>query len=147
MSALEYQPLSREQIHLLMAPENEELERVWSRLTGALHGLVAVWSDTHPRPLYFYEDVDRLTVLEQPGRLRGTSLYEIAMHNVQSAAEIERLARERGHTPEVQAIIDRYVDTLLDEFDHMRLYPEIPPARVIDQEHGLAGEHRAAVGR
>lgn len=142
-----YQPLTREQIKLLLMPENADVRRAWDSLNGALHGLVAVWSDTHPRPLYFYEEADRRDLIDQPARLRGTPFHEIALHNVRAAGEIERLARERGGLPEVQAIIDRYVDSLLDEFDAIRHYPEIPPPRIADEENGTAGPHRVVAGR
>jgi hypothetical protein len=127
MTVPEYQQLSREQIQLLLAPENAEPERAWDSLTGALHGLIAVLSNTHPRPLYFYEEFDRQRVVEDRDALRGTPFHAAALHNVQAAEEIERMARECGDAPEVQEIIDRYVDALLDEFDAIRLYPEIPP--------------------
>lgn len=144
MTRPEYQQLSREQIELLLAPENAELERAWDSLTGALHGLIAVLSDTHPRPLYFYEELDRQDLIEQPRRLWGTAFYEVALHNVQAAEEIERMARECGNAPEAQEIIDRYVDALLDEFDAIRLYPEIHPRPRLDAGNRIVDHHAVA---
>lgn len=147
MTKPEYQQLSREQIELLLAPENAELERAWDSLTGALHGLIAVLSDTPPRPLYFYEESDRRDLVEQPRRLWGTAFHDVALHNVQAAGEIERMARERGDAPEVQEIIDGYADALLDEYDAIRLYPEIPPRSRAEAGSGIADHHRAVAGR
>lgn len=147
MNIPEYQPLSREQIALLLAPANVDLERAWDSLTGALHGVVAMLSVTHPRPLYYYEDAARRDLVEQPERLRGTAFHDTAVRNVRAAEEIERIFRERGHTPELHEIVDRYLDALLDEFSAMRLYPEVPPRRDPDEENGLANHHRAVAGR
>jgi hypothetical protein len=141
-----YQPLSREQIAVLLAPGNADLERAWDALSGALHGLIAVYSDTHPRPLYFNEEKDRRDLTEQPLYLRGTPFHEIAMHNVRAAEAIERMARERGSSPEVQGVVDRYVDQLLDESDAIRAYPGLPPYPRLAQSDG-ALEYRAVVSR
>ncbi|HYR07565.1 MAG TPA: hypothetical protein VEQ60_07345 [Longimicrobium sp.] len=146
MTRPEYQPLSREQIELLVAPENGHLQRAWDSLNGALHGLVAVLSDTHPRPLYFYEESDRRRVVEERDRLRGTLFHAAAVANVRAAEEIERMARERGDAPETQRIIDGYVDALLDEFDAIRLYPEFPPRPRVAEASGAADQHRAVAG-
>ncbi len=147
MNALQYHPLCGEQISTLLAPENADLERAWDSLTGALHGLIAIWSTTHPRPLYFYEELDRRDLVEQPARLLGTEFYEIALHNVRAAEEVERIASERGDTPEVREIVDQYVDAILDEFDAIRQFPEIPRSRSADEENGMADRHRAVAGR
>jgi hypothetical protein len=146
MTIPEYRSLSREQIECLLAPENAHLERAWDSLNGALHGLIAVLSDTHPRPLYFYEETDRRRVVEERDRLRGTPFHAAALHNVQAAGEIEQMLRDRGNVPEVQEIIDRYVDALLDEYDAIRLYPEIPPRPRLDMGIRLP-EHHAVAGR
>jgi hypothetical protein len=146
MTRPEYQQLSREQIELLLAPENAKLESAWDSLTGALHGLIAVLSDTHPRPLYFYEAFDRQRVVEDRDALRGTPFHAVALHNVQAAGEIERMARGCGDAPEVQEIIDRYVDALLDEYDAIRLYPELPPRPRLDAGNRVA-DHHAVAGR
>jgi hypothetical protein len=143
----QYQSLSREQIGVLLAPENVHLERAWDSLNGALHGLIAVLSDTHPRPMYFYEEVDRRRVVEERNRLRGTPFHAAAVANVQAAEQIERMARERGDTPEIQEIIDAYVDALLDEYDAIRLYPEIPACPRVIAGSGITNEHRAVAGR
>lgn len=147
MTAPEYQALSREQIALLLAPANADAERAWDSLAGALHGLVAVLSDTHPRPLYFYEESDRRRVAEEPERLRGTPFHAAAVANVRAAEEIEQMARECGNGPDLQEIVDRYVETLLDEFDAIRLYPEIPPRPRLTEGRGIADQHRAVAGR
>jgi hypothetical protein len=147
MTKPEYQALSRGEIGLLLAPENADAERAWDSLTGALHGLIAVLSDTHPRPLYFYEEADRVRVAEQLERLRGTPFYAVAAANARAAEVIERMARERGNSPELQKIVDRYVDTLLDEYDAARLYPAIPPRRRLDEGNWLARSYRAVAGR
>jgi len=142
----EYHPLSREQIGLLLTPENSELERAWSSLSGALHGVIAMLSITHPRPLYHYEESARRDMVEDPERLRGTPFYAPAVRNVRAAEEIERMFRERGHTPEIHDIVDGYLDALLDEFDEMRLYPEVPPRRRSEEENGVA-PRQAVAGR
>lgn len=146
MSNPEYQPLSRNQIEVLLAPGSAHLERAWDSLNGALHGLIAVLSDTHPRPMYFYEEVDRRRVVEERDRLRGTPFHAAAVVNVRAAEEIERMARARGDTPEIQEIIDAYVDALLDEYDTVRLYPEIPARPRVIAGGGIA-DHRAVAGR
>jgi hypothetical protein len=140
-----YRPLSRPEMELLLAPQNSDAALAWSRLRGALHGVVGMVSITYPRPLYYYEDAARADLVEQPRRLAGTPFHRAAIHNVHAAAEIERLFRERGHTPEVHALADEYLDALLEEFEAIRLYPEVPP-RPVDEENGLA-EHRAVAGR
>jgi hypothetical protein len=147
MTRTEYRALSREQIALLLAPANNDAERAWDSLTGALHGLIAVLSDTHPRPLYFYEESDRRRVLEEPERLRGTPFHAAAAANARAAEEIERMARERGNSPELQEIVDRYLDALLDEFDAIRLYPEIPPCPRMKEGNWIEDQHRAIAGR
>lgn len=141
-----YHPLSREQVGRLMAPGNAGIQQAWSRLRSALHGIVAMLSVTYPRPLYHYEQSARRTLTEEPGRLRGTPFHSAAMQNVQAAEEIERMFREHGHTPELHEVVDAYLDALLDEFEEMRLYPEIPPARM-DALGGVADQHRAVAGR
>ncbi|WP_420128788.1 hypothetical protein [Longimicrobium sp.] len=147
MNTPAYHPLSRAEVALLLAPENKELELAWDRVAGALHGVVAMLSITYPRPLYYYEDAARRTLAEEPERLRGTPFHAAAVRNVQAAEEIERMFQEQGHTPELHQIVDRYLDTLLDEFDSMRLYPDVPPQRALDEENGLAGYPRAVAGR
>lgn len=146
MTTPTYQPLSREQIATLLAPGNADLERAWDSLSGALHGLVAVYSDTHPRPLYFYQEKDRRDLTEQPLRLRGTPFHEIAMQNVRAAKAIELMARERGSSPEFQEIVDRYVDQLLDESDAIRAFPGMPPRSRLAQTGGAA-DCRVVAGR
>jgi hypothetical protein len=147
MSKPVYQRLSREQIGLLQMPENAQLQRAWDSLSGALHGLVSVLSDTHPRPLYFYEESDRRRVVEERDRLRGTPFHAAAVANVLAAEEIEQIARERGDTPDAQEIINQYVDALLDEFDEIRLYPRCPPHPRLDELSVVEDQHRAVVGR
>lgn len=142
-----YLPLSREQIHQLKAPENAGLEQVWTRLRGALHGMVAMFSVTHPRPLYWNDEFNRTRLKQDPGRLRGTAFYAPALRNVRAAEEIERLFRQHGHTAELHETVDAYLDTLLDEFEEMRLYPEIPPHRPPGEAAGVADPHPAAAGR
>ena len=139
-----YQSLSREQIALLLAAENAHLERAWDSLSGALHGVVGMLSVTYPRPLYYFEDSARQRLTQEPEHLRGTPLHAAAVRNVHAAQEIERLFGDHGHTPELHAMVDAYLDALLDEFDAIRFYPERPPAR--PEENGLAG-HRAVAGR
>ena len=147
MSNPEYHALSREQMGLLLASENAPMERAWDSLSGALHGLVAVLSDTHPRPLYFYEDSDRRRVVEERERLRGSPFHAAAVANVRAAEEIERMALECGGTPEVQEVIDRYVDALLDEYDALRMYPDLPPRPRMHAGIRIADQHRAVAGR
>jgi hypothetical protein len=147
MSGPVYHALSTNEVELLLTPENEEVELAWTRLRGALHGVVAMLSVTYPRPLYHYEESARRRMVEEPERLRGTVFYDTAVRNVRAAQEIERIFQERGHTPELHEIVDRYLDALLDEFAAMRLYPEIPPRRDEDEENGLANHHRAVAGR
>jgi hypothetical protein len=147
MTKPEYHPLSREQIELLLAPEHSGMELVWQSLAGALHGVIAMLSITHPRPLYHYEDSARRRIAEEPERLRGSPFHSAALENVLAAEEIERMFRERGHAPELHAMVDAYLDALVDEFDAIRLYPEFPPRRDVDEEHGLAGNYRAVAGR
>jgi hypothetical protein len=142
-----YHPLSRGQLDVLLAAENKVLEAAWSRLRGALHGVVGMLSITYPRPLYYYEDAARRSMAEEPERLRGTPFHAAAVKNVLAAEGIERIFQEQGHTPELHQIVDRYLDSLLDEFDAIRLYPEVPPQRDPDEENGLAGYHRAFAGR
>jgi hypothetical protein len=140
-----YHPLSRAQMEQLMAAANSELEQAWTRLRGALHGIVGMLSVTFPRPLYHYEDSARRSLAEEPMRLRDTPFYATAVENVQAAEEIERMFQAHGHTPELHDIVDSYLDALLDEFEEMRLYPEFPPRR--DAEEELPGPHRAVAGR
>lgn len=71
MSVPAYQPLSRNQIELLLAPGNEELRSAWMRLTGALHGFMKMMSSTYPRPLYYDENDARRTFAEQPEELKA----------------------------------------------------------------------------
>jgi hypothetical protein len=142
-----YHPLSRTELELLLASENKEMELSWGRLRGALHGIIGMLSITYPRPLYYYEDSARRSMAEEPERLRGTPFYSAAVNNVQAAEEIERMFRERGHTPELHAMVDAYLDALVDEFDAIRLYPQIPPRRGVDEANGLAGSYRAVAGR
>ena len=145
MNKPRYLPLSREQIHQLKAPENAEAEQVWTRLRGALHNVVAMFSSTHPRPLYWNAEFNRTRLEQDPNCLRGTAFYEPALRNVRAAEHIERLFREHGDTAELHETVDAYLDELLDEFDEMRLYPELPPAN--HAENGLADAHRAISGR
>lgn len=147
MNAPTYEPLSQDRVALLKSPANAELEQVWSRLAGALHSTVGMLSVTHPRPLYWDDRFNRERMKHDPERLRGTPFHEPAVRNVSAAEEIERLFQEQGPTPELHAIVDAYLDALLDEFDAIRLYPEIPPHRISDEENGTAGHHRAVVGR
>jgi hypothetical protein len=146
VSAPVYHALSPEQLPLLLAPENADAKRAWSELRGALSGIISMLSVTYPRPLYYYEDAARRDLLEQPERLRGTPFHAAAVQNVQAAEEIERMFQTEGHTPELHATADRFIDALLDEFNVMRLYPEIPPPRDAAEENGLAN-HRAVAGR
>lgn len=146
MSGPVYRPLSRGEVELLLAPENRDLELAWTYLRGQLHGVVAMLSITHPRPLYHYEENARRVLAEWPERLRGSRFYEKAIANVRAAEEVERMFREHGHNPELHDVVDAYLDALLDEFDEMRLYPEIPPRHGADEENG-AGRHRAVAGR
>jgi hypothetical protein len=141
-----YHPLSREKIDLLMRSENAEMERVWSRLRGALHSTIGMLSITYPRPLYWDPEYDDQRMEQEPGKLIGTPFYEHAVRNVQAAREIERMFREQGHTPELHELVDAYLDALLDEFDETRLYPEIPPSRHADDGDGIAAS-RAVAGR
>lgn len=147
MSGPVYHPLSRRELEVLLAPENKEMELSWGRLRGALHGIVGMLSITYPRPLYHYEDSARRSLAEEPERLRGTPFHAAALQNVQAAEEIERLFRELGPAPELHAMVDDYLDALVDEFDAIRLYPEFPPRRGMDEEHGLADGYRAVAGR
>ena len=147
MNTPAYHPLSRDEVALLLAPENKELELVWDRLAGALHGVVAMLSITHPRPLYYYEDAARRSMAEDPERLRGTPFHAAAVKNVLAAEGIERILQEQGHTPELHQIVDRYLDTLLDEFDAIRLYPEIPPRPRMEEGNCIADQRRAVAGR
>lgn len=142
-----YRPLSRAQLDLLMAPGNDELQECWDSIAGALHSTLSMLSVSRPRPLYWDDAFNRQRLASEPARLRGTPLHEIALQNVRAAEEIERMFREQGHSPELHAIVDSYLDTLLDEFDAIRLYPEVPPPRISDEENGLAGHHRAVAGR
>jgi hypothetical protein len=141
-----YHPLTRDQITMLLAPENAEMEESWDLLTGALHGVIAVLSTTHPRPLYFYEESDRRDLAEQPLRLRGTPFHEIALSNVRAAEEIERMAREDGDAPGIQEIVDQFLDALIAEFNTISHHPDRRPGGSADEENGLAG-HRAVAGR
>lgn len=140
-----YRPLSREELEWLHIPENRDMELVWMSVRGELHGIVAMLSITHPRPLYHYEEYARRVVAEAPERLRGTPLYAKAIANVRAAEELERMFRDHGQTPELHQAVDAYLDSLLDEFDEMRLYPELPPAH--RAENRLADGHRAVAGR
>jgi hypothetical protein len=133
MSAPAYQQLSREQIALLLAPGNEELESAWMRLTGAMHGMMKMLSVTYPRPLYYEEEDARRALVEQADKLQESPFYETAAGNVQAAGEIERLCREQGRTDEVNALVDAYIEGLLDEYDALRLYPELPPVRPVQE--------------
>ncbi len=142
-----YHPLPREQIGLLLAPENAELEAAWDSLTGALHGLIAMLSVTHPRPLYHYEEPARRDLVEQPERLRGTPFHAFALENVRAAEELEKMFREHGHTDELHEAVDHYLDDLVAEFDAMRLYPELPPPREPAEDAGGADQRRAVAGR
>jgi hypothetical protein len=142
-----YHPLSREQIAEMRASENAEVQRVWTRLRGALHSIIAMLSITHPRPLYWNDEFNRARVKHDPDCLRGTPFYELALQNVRAAEEIERMFHEHGHTAELHDTVDAYLDALLDEFEEMRLYPEIPPCRPGPEDHALSGQQRAAAGR
>ena len=144
MNAPAYRPLSRDQLDVLMAPGNEELRESWDSLTGALHGTVAMMSDTSPRPLYWNDAFNRQRLASEPARLRGTPFSDVARENVRAAETIERMWRERGHAPDVQSVVNGYLDALLDEFEAIRLYPEIPPAR---DESEPAGFHRVVAVR
>ncbi|MBW3571215.1 MAG: hypothetical protein KY467_08915 [Gemmatimonadetes bacterium] len=147
MNTPAYRPLSRELIGVLLSPENTAAEQSWSRLAGALHSNVSMLSVTHPRPLYWNDEFNRQRIAEEPARLRGTPFFEPAVANVRAAQEIERMARERRGTPEVQDVVEQYLDALLDEFDAIRFYPERPPVRPAGEENGLAGDHRAVAAR
>jgi hypothetical protein len=147
MNTPAYHPLSRAEVALLLAPENKELELIWDRLAGALHGVIAMLSVTYPRPLYHYEDSARRALVEQLERLCGTPFHEAAARNVRAAEEIERMFRERGHTPELHEVVDRYLDALLDEFDAIRLYPEFPPRPRVAEASEAADQQRAVAGR
>jgi hypothetical protein len=133
MSAPAYQQLSREQIGLLLAPGNEDLESAWMRLTGALHGMMKMLSVTYPRPLYYEEADARRALVEQPERLRESPFYEAAVGNAEAAGEIERLCQEQGRTEKVNALVDAFIEDLLDEYDALRLYPEVPPPRAVQE--------------
>jgi hypothetical protein len=144
MSEPIYHALSRRHLDFLHAPGNADLARAWESLSGALHGLVAVLSNTHPRPFYFYEALDRRALVEQPNRLKGSPLYDIARTNVHAAEEIETMAREEGNSREVQEVVDRYLDALLDEYDAIRLYPEPPLHRRTEEAGVFAGQSATA---
>jgi hypothetical protein len=144
MNALPYRSLSRQQLDLLLAAGNDELQEAWSRLTGALHSIMAMRSVTYPRPLYWDDAFNRRRLAEEPARLRGTPFHEVALANIHAAEEIERLVDEHGHTPELNVAVDAYLDALLEEFEAIRLYPEIPAPRERNEEVGLGGDRRAA---
>lgn len=143
MNAPAYHTLAPGEVEYLLAPENEHLARAWSRLRGALHGVVSMLSVTYPRPLYYYEEAARRDLVEQPERLRGTPFYGVAVRNVRAAEEIERTFRQHGHTPELHEMADRYLDALLDEFDAIRLYPEVAPRR---ESQNQPAPYRAVAG-
>jgi hypothetical protein len=112
----------------LLASGAEEPAEAWDRLTGGFHTLLSLKTLTYPRPFVDAEDA-RESIRRSLEALDRTSFRERAVRNACAVAEIERRFREQGPSPALHRAVDEMIAALLDEYDAIRLWPEVPPVR------------------
>jgi hypothetical protein len=141
-----YSRLTREEVRLLAAPENEQVQEDWRDMVGALYGVVAIYSVTLPRPLFYDERTALARLAETVEKLRGTPFYHRAASNARTAEEIWRMWERGGHTDELHRAADAFVDELLNDSSAVEEYPDVPPPVRSAAEEGRAELRRRVAG-
>jgi hypothetical protein len=126
MSSTSYLPLSRQELDVLLAPDEEATARAWDDLTTGLNTLLHLMTATYMRPL-IPEETAREMIPEALRVLEGTPFHARALHNAQAIEEIERRFREHGPSMELYRAVDECIEVMLDEWNAIQYYPEPPP--------------------
>lgn len=127
MPGTSYSPLSREELDVLLAPNEQETAQAWDDLTAGLSTLLHLKTATYPRPLV-PEESARKMIPEALQALRDTPFYLRALHNARGVEEIERQFREHGPDPELYRVVDDCIESMLEEWMAIQHYPDPPPA-------------------
>ncbi|HEX8695417.1 MAG TPA: hypothetical protein VF746_23595 [Longimicrobium sp.] len=142
-----YTRFTPEELDLLVAPGNEEVQDDWLSALELLDGLVAPFSDTHPLPLYLDEERDPALVEESIEKLRGTRFHQRMKENAEAAREIQDMWERHGHTDELRAAADAYLNELDLDYVAVTRHPESAPPLPTQQMEGSQPRRRMAGGR
>ncbi|HEU4456479.1 MAG TPA: hypothetical protein VFR81_25655 [Longimicrobium sp.] len=102
-----------------------------------------MFSVTRPRPLYYFEEKVPSEIAAGLEALRGTPFHDRMARNVEAAAEIRRMWEEHGHTDELHAAADAYLDALGDDYTAVTRYPDVVD-RPAERGHASEPRRRAA---
>jgi len=126
--ATAYSHFTSDELSLLRALGSEELQDRWLSALELLDGLVAPFSGTRPLPLYFDEEQGPATVKESVEKLRGTRFHERMQKNAEAAQEIRRMWERHGHTDELHAAADAFLNEMDLDYAVVTEYPDAAQA-------------------
>lgn len=146
MTLPRYSRLAPEDVAYLRAADHDAERDQWRRAQGAASAMLAIYSHTHPRPLYYETAPQRLEAALR--ELRGTRVHEHAARNAETAEAILRMIEERGNAGSLHEAVDAYLDEALEDWTAVIYGPDVlREIQEREQEEPPQYRRRAAGGR